>query len=133
MIETNTRKGLSAAQVLRAYEGLLARSTHMLDCVQRHDWGALVEEESRYVLEVEELSHTERHTALDAAQRERKAMLLEQILEQDLEIRRRLMARREELQHLIGASKRKRDLRRSYGPQEAAAMDPGSRFDEDSP
>jgi len=133
MIETKTRPALSAVQVLRAYEDLLTRSTYMLDCVQRHDWGALVEEEARYVLEVEELSRTERDTTLDAVQRDRKAALLEQILDQDMEIRRRLMARREELQELIGASKRKRDLTRSYGPQEAAAMDPGARFDEDSP
>ncbi len=127
------RETLSAEQVLLAYEALLARSGRMLDCVQRHDWDALVDEESRYVLDVEQLSNSEGDTVLDAAQQDRKALMLEQILDQDLEIRRCLVARREELARLIGTSKRKRELRRSYGPQEAAVMDSGFRFDEDTP
>lgn len=127
------RKALSAEQVLLAYEALLARSGRMLDCVRRHDWEALVEEESHYLVDVEQLSDRESDTVLDTGQQTRKAMLLERILERDLEIRRCLVARREELAGLIGSSKRKRDLRRSYGPQEAASRDSAFHLDEDSP
>ncbi len=124
------RKTLSAEQVLLAYEALLARSGRMLDCVRRHDWETLVEEESHYLVDVEQLSDRESDTVLDAGQQARKAMLLERILDRDLEIRRCLVARREELAALIGSSRRKRDLRRSYGP---ASRDSAFHLDEDSP
>ena len=127
------RRALTAEQVLLAYEALLARSGRMLDHVRHHDWDALVEEEAHYLVDVEQLSSREQDTVLDAPQRARKAQLLERILERDLEIRRCLVARREELAALIGTSKRKRDLRRSYGPQEAASRDAAFHLDEDTP
>lgn len=103
--------------LLAAYADLLARSSRMLACMQRQDWFSLVEEQSSYVIEVESLSRAELKLSLSDAQRERKATLLERILEQDIEIRRGLLERREELQKLIGVSQRKRDLVRSYGVQ----------------
>lgn len=127
------RRPLSAEQVLLAYEALLARSGRMLDCVRRQDWDALMEEEAHYLVDVEQLSNRERDTHLDTTQQARKALLLEGILERDLEIRRCLVARREELAGLIGTSKRKRDLRRSYGPQGAASMEGAFHLDEDTP
>lgn len=134
MSNIKSRSGaLSAEQVLLAYEALLARSGYMLDCVRRHDWDALVEEEAYYLVDVEQLSTRERDTVLDAAQQARKALILERILDRDLEIRRCLMARREELAGLIGTSQRKRDLQRSYGPQEAASRDAVFHLDEDTP
>lgn len=134
MTEIESRRPpLSAEQVLLAYEALLARSGRMLDCVRRHEWDALVEEEAHYLVDVEQLSSREQGSVLDPAQRTRKAQLLERILERDLEIRRCLVARREELAGLIGTTRRKRDLRRSYGPQEAASMDSVFHLDEDTP
>ena len=127
------RWALSAEQVLLAYEALLARSGRMLDCVRRQDWDALMDEEAHYLVDVEQLSSREQDTALDPSQRARKAELLERILEHDLEIRRCLVARRDELAGLIGTSRRKRDLRRSYGPQEATPMDSAFHLDEDTP
>ena len=127
------RRALSAEQVLLAYEALLARSGRMLDCVRRHDWDVLMGEEAHYLVDVEQLSSREQDTALDASQRARKAELLERILERDLEIRRCLVARRDELAGLIGTTKRKRDLRRSYGPQEVITMDSAFQLDEDTP
>ena len=105
----------------------------MLDCVRRQDWDALMDEEAHYLVDVEQLSSREQDTALDPSQRARKAELLERILERDLEIRRCLVARRDELAGLIGTSRRKRDLRRSYGPQEATSMDSAFHLDEDTP
>ena len=131
-IETQ-RQALSPEQVLLAYEALLARSGRMLDCVRRQDWEALVDEEAHYLVDVEQLSSREQDTALDPDQQARKAGLLERILERDLEIRRCLVARRDELAGLIGTTRRKRDLWRSYGPQEATSMDAAFQLDEDTP
>lgn len=103
------------AGLLAAYANLLERSSRMLACMHRQDWFSLVEEQSRYVIEVESLSKAEGNLDLSENERERKAALLERILEQDIEIRRGLLERREELQKLIGVSQRKRDLVRSYG------------------
>lgn len=106
---------MSADRLLAAYANLLARSSRMLACMHERDWFSLVEEQSSYVIEVESLSKAEGNLELSTEQRERKAELLERILEQDMEIRRGLLERREELQKLIGVSQRKRDLARSYG------------------
>jgi len=105
----------SPERLLAAYESLLARSTRMLACVREQDWPSLVEEQSRYVIEVDSLSRSEGSLSLSGEEQRRKAELLERILEQDMEIRRRLMDRREELSKLIGVSQHKRDLARSYG------------------
>lgn len=107
---------MTQEQVLDAYETLRERSNRMLEWARLKDWDSLVNEESRYVIEVERLSTLEPRLALDVAQQERKAELLEQILEQDLEIRRRLVERRDALSELIGVSQRKRDLNRAYRP-----------------
>lgn len=105
----------SPERLLAAYAALLARSTRMLACVREQDWFTLAEEQSCYVVEVESLSRVEGAIQLSDEERDRKAELLECILEQDMEIRRRLLERRNELQKQIGVSQCKRDLTRSYG------------------
>lgn len=106
---------LSAERLLASYASLLARSSRMLACMHERDWFSLVEEQSCYVIEVDSLAKAEGSLRLSNEECERKAELLERILEQDMEIRRGLLERREELQKLIGVSQRKRDLARSYG------------------
>ncbi|GGX80140.1 hypothetical protein GCM10007160_04530 [Litchfieldella qijiaojingensis] len=107
---------MTQEQVLAAYETLRECSNRMLEWARLEDWDSLVNEESRYIIEVERLSKLEPSLAMDVAQQERKAELLEQILEQDMEIRRRLVERRDALSELIGVSQRKRDLNRAYRP-----------------
>ncbi|GHC32957.1 flagellar protein FliT [Aidingimonas halophila] len=96
------------------YEGLLARSTRMLTQAREEDWDALIEEESQYVIDVERLSRIEGQDAMSQEQQARKDSLLERILEQDMEIRQRLIARRDELGQMIGTTRRQRDLHRTY-------------------
>lgn len=122
-----------AERLLACYEALLERSTRMLAKARDEAWEALIEEESHYVLEVERLSREDQGQALDTAQRERKASLLEQILEQDMEVRRHLVARRDELGELIGSSRRKRDLERAYRHPESAVIEAWKRFPEGTP
>jgi len=101
--------------IISGYEALLERSSRMLAFACEEDWSRLLEEEASYVIEVERLSRIEAGQALNAVQSERKAMLLERILEGDLEIRRRLNKRRDELGALLNASQRKRSVDSAYG------------------
>ncbi|WP_231758108.1 flagellar protein FliT [Microbulbifer elongatus] len=105
----------SPAAILAGYTALLARSSRMLAYVHARDWFNLVEEQTSYAIEVETLANAESEFELNAHERKRKMELLEQILEQDLEIRQRLEQRQNELQELIGTNTRKRDLSRAYG------------------
>ncbi|GHE21311.1 flagellar protein FliT [Halomonas urumqiensis] len=109
----------SSAALLEAYEALLARSSRMLDAARAADWEALIGQETGYVVDVERLRRREAELPLDAAEASRKADLLERILAQDLEIRERLLERREALATLIGSSRQTLALSRAYGPQKA--------------
>ncbi|WP_355660778.1 flagellar protein FliT [Halomonas salifodinae] len=122
-----------AERLLACYEALLERSTRMLAKAREEAWEALIEEESHYVQEVERLAREDQGQALDTAQRERKADLLERILEQDMEVRRHLVARRDELGELIGNSRRKRDLERAYRHPQSAVIEARKRFPEGTP
>ncbi|SDG08430.1 flagellar protein FliT [Onishia taeanensis] len=107
--------------IISGYEALLERSTRMLAFACEEDWSRLLEEEAEYVIDVERLSRIEAEHTLDASFAQRKALLLERILEGDLEIRRRLSKRRDELGELLHASQRKRSVDSAYrgaaGPQ----------------
>ncbi|ASK34786.1 flagellar protein [Alcanivorax sp. N3-2A] len=109
-----------AQHVLGTYEQLLACSTRMLGLVRRQDWEALIGEETDYLSVVSGLAELEQNIVLSKPQQDRKADLLERILEQDMEIRQGLMARRDELSRLMDVSRRRRDLGRSYGRVEAS-------------
>ncbi|SJN13674.1 Flagellar biosynthesis protein FliT [Halomonas citrativorans] len=108
--------------LLDAYEGLLVHVTQMHELVSAEQWVELIEQRTHYVLLVEEVRKLDSVVVLDDPAKQRKAELLERILEYDVEIRRRLMARRDELGKLIGVSQRQRDLHRAYAPQQGASF-----------
>lgn len=105
---------MTQEEVIACYRFLQECSDRMLFRARDQDWGALIEEESRYAAKVEQLARVEQGLVLDSAHQERKAALLRQILEQDREIRERLTQRREELSHLMGVSQRQRKLNSAY-------------------
>ncbi|MBN7795819.1 flagellar protein FliT [Parahaliea mediterranea] len=107
---------MSAEDVLLVYESLLAATQSMLTLAREGDWSALLESESRYVVDVESLARIEAEVVLDKRQQARKAELLESILYNDVQIRKYLVARRDELGEKMGVSQRKRDLNRAYRP-----------------
>lgn len=120
--------------LLEKYQTLLSRTQRMLALARDADWAALIDQESNYVVQVEQLIRLDAELQLDTDGRDRKARLLEQILENDLEIRQHLMERREELGNLIGATQRQRSLRRTYGVVEQATATPADmRFTKRSP
>lgn len=104
----------SATDILAGYESLQQRSARMLGWAREGDWAHLVQEESSYVMAVEDLKRREQGCQLDQHGLIRKADLLECILEQDAEIRQRLEARRDELSELLGSTRRRRDVNRAY-------------------
>lgn len=127
---SKSRSPASPEEVISAYESLRALSDQMLACARSRNWEALVEGESRYVVQVEALTRFESSTPLTRHQQSRKAELLEEILERDLEIRRQLMARQEELAAMISQAGRTRRLNRAYYQSSIAISAVSSRFDE---
>jgi len=115
--DDSTRQGV----LVGAYESLLERSTRMLATVRAADWDGLVDQETQYVVQVERLRRLDAEQPLDDHHAALKAALLERILEQDLEIRQRLIARRDELDRLIGSSRKQLALSRAYGPQQGGS------------
>ncbi len=113
----------SAQQTLLAsYEALLNRVEHMHELANAEQWAELIDQRTNYVLLVEQLRELDTTVSLDDAALQRKAELLERILEHDVDIRRRLVSRRDELGKLIEVSQRQRDLHRAYAPQQGAGV-----------
>ncbi|MCK2185113.1 flagellar protein FliT [Halomonas getboli] len=111
---THAREVPSEA-VIDGYQDLLARSERMLALAREADWPALVEHEAGYVQQVGRIAELDAQHALTEDERRRKAELLEPILENDMEVRRLLVQRRDELGELIGTAQRRRDLQQAYG------------------
>ncbi|WP_447927616.1 flagellar protein FliT [Vreelandella sp. EE27] len=104
--------------LLDTYSELLSRAAHMQSLASNEQWAELIEQRTHYVVLVDKLRGLDERVALDASGRTLKAELLERILEHDVDIRRRLVTRRDELGKLIGASQKQRDLHRAYAPQQ---------------
>lgn len=116
-----TSRDQTAQQTLLAsYEALLSSVEYMHELANAEQWAELIDQRTNYVVLVEELRELDATVLLDAATQQRKAELLESILEHDVDIRRRLVARRDELGKLIGVTQRQRDLHRAYAPQQGA-------------
>ncbi|SEL74989.1 flagellar protein FliT [Halomonas daqiaonensis] len=114
----------SQQALVEGYQALLSRTRTMLASAHDADWSALVDQEGEYVMQVERLARLDAELHLDADHQLHKAQLLEQILENDLEIRERLIERRDELGKLIGTTQRQRSVRRAYGAGEKASTSP---------
>lgn len=126
-------KAVSPERILVAYELLLTRSLRMLASARAQDWDALVDEQTRYVMEVEWLARHEQGVALPLDAVERKAVLLARMLENEGEVRACLTARRDELGQLLGTSMRQRELGRAYRPRRPLPVDIHPLFDPDKP
>ncbi|MDR5898730.1 flagellar protein FliT [Halomonas vilamensis] len=104
--------------LLDAYAALLDSAAYMHELANAEEWTALIEQRTHYVMLVEKLRQLDSTLTLDERAQRSKAELLEAILEHDVEIRRQLVARRDELGKLIGISQRQRNLHRAYAPQQ---------------
>ncbi|SDN37727.1 flagellar protein FliT [Vreelandella arcis] len=110
----------SAQQTLiDTYTALLDSVTYMHQLADNEQWAELIDQRTHYVLLVEKLRELDTSVTLDSSAQQHKAELLEAILEQDVEIRRQLIARRDELGRLINVTQRQRSLHRAYAPQQS--------------
>lgn len=118
----------SPQDVVAGYEALLRQTRRMLEATERQEWETLVTYESDYVLQTRRLRRLDETVALTDAHRRHKAELIEHILENNLRVRDRLMARRDELGKLIGTSRRQQSISRAYGvpPSNIAHIDTSS-------
>lgn len=115
---TNKREGkdvISQESVIQAYRQLEAQASRMAAMAKQADWEALVNEEERYTGAVANLADMEEGVTLDEHENEAKYTLLENILDHDLNVRSRLIERREELSQLMAVSRRESALGRAYG------------------
>ncbi|MDW7745263.1 flagellar protein FliT [Halomonas sp.] len=110
-----TSYAFSSKDVVAGYETLLQQTRRMLEATSRQEWETLVSYEAYYVLQTEQLKRLDATVPLTEEHQRRKAELIEQILENNLHVRDRLMARRDELGELIDTSRRQRNLSRAYG------------------
>ncbi|WP_187775992.1 flagellar protein FliT [Salinicola corii] len=103
-----------AMSVVDQYRQLLETSNRMLALAREQNWEALVQCEAGYLVSLERLRAADSEGPSSDAEREEKRALLARILEQDAETRRALEARRDELSHLIGSSRRQQALGEVY-------------------
>ncbi|OLO03294.1 MULTISPECIES: flagellar protein FliT [Salinicola] len=104
----------SVSSVVEQYRDLLEVSGQMLALAREQQWESLVQCEAGYLVSLQRVRALDLEHSLSDAEREEKLELLEQILTQDVETRRLLDSRREELSHLIGSSRRQQALGQAY-------------------
>ena len=115
-----------ASAVLEGYAELRQQVAIMRELARAGEWDALVERQSTYLELGDRIRRLDAQAELDQQAAQHKAELLEAILTDDLAIRERLLARRQELGQLMESSRRQRDLNRSYGKQADAVVDRGN-------
>lgn len=115
--------------VIAGYRRLRDLVAEMRGLADAADWESLIAQQQAYLEQAERLRALDAAWPLTGEAAARKAELLETILANDLVIRERLMARREELGQLIERSRRQRDLQRTYGRQGASVADVTEAFD----
>ncbi|RWU09594.1 flagellar protein FliT [Pseudidiomarina gelatinasegens] len=105
---------MTPTEVIMSYHMLLEHSNKMLASVRNEDWDTLIEAEVEYVREVERLSHAEAQVQLSEDQQLDKLQLLSTIMDQDREVRERLVARRAMLEQTLLSMQKKQKLEHSY-------------------
>ncbi|QNI01530.1 flagellar protein FliT [Halomonas sp. SH5A2] len=120
MAASTTTRDDAQQTLIDTYAALLDSVMHMHELADNDQWAELIDQRTHYVLLVEKLRELDTSVTLESSAQQRKAELLEAILEQDVEIRRQLIARRDELGRLINVSQRQRSLHRAYAPQQAS-------------
>lgn len=123
----------TARAVLDGYAQLRRQVAIMLELARAGEWDALIERQSGYLQLTDRLRQLDKEAELNQAEVQVKADLLEAILADDLAIREQLLERRNELGQLMGASRRQRDLHRSYGKQASSVIEVSDKFGPETP
>ena len=103
------------SEVICAYRRLEVQASHMAALAREQDWDALIGEQEKYAGAAEGVADMEKGVTLDERENTTKYTILEHILGHDLEVRSRLIERREELSQMMAVSRRESALERAYG------------------
>ncbi|RDB42729.1 flagellar protein FliT [Halomonas sp. DQ26W] len=114
--------------VIAGYAQLQKQVAVMLELARSGEWETLIKRQTDYLQLAERLRRLDAEAPLSDSDAERKAELLESILADDMAIREQLMMRRDELGQLMGSTRRKRELHRSYGRQASSVASASDDF-----
>ena len=103
------------SQIISRYEEICALSAQMVAAARANDWDRLVELEHSVAALRDCLLREDDNSALDDAEREAKARMIQRILEDDAEVRRHTEPWMDDLRRLLGGAAKKRQLARAYG------------------
>ncbi len=95
---------LPVEHALADFEQLLDISSSMLDSSSKGNWKELMERESRYINTIQELERKPQGKVSDPNIECKKSKIIEQLMERSVEIRRRLVSRRDEICSMINQS-----------------------------
>lgn len=102
-------------QLLLAYQQIQTLSEQMISLAQAGQWDALIEMEVIYVQAVEKTAKLVTITELSSALQEILRNKLQQILNNETELKRLMQLRMDELTVLIGQSTRQSAVNSTYG------------------
>lgn len=120
----NAGSELARVESWRAIEGRLIHMDHL---ARNEDWESLVNEQEAYVVAVSDMADHEHGIELDLVEQQVCHDILRRIVELEQGIRERLESRRDELGRYMEATRRERELARSYGALKRARAGGGPR------
>ncbi|MBQ0711347.1 MAG: flagellar protein FliT [Porticoccus sp.] len=104
------------------YDQLLTHSKIMLIWAREENWTALLEEEAKYVCEVERLNVQGEQYSAGSPPDKQQSTMLEQILKNGAEIRERLIASRDRIGELMKVAQCRDKLTGTYGVVQTEPM-----------
>ncbi len=97
-------QSLPVEHALADFEQLLDISSSMLDSTSKGNWKELMERESRFINTIQKLERKPQGKVSDHSIECKKSKIIEQLMERSVEIRRRLVSRRDEICSLMNQS-----------------------------
>lgn len=97
------------------YEDMRTLSARMVDAARANDWESLITLESAVAVLRGKLMSEDSNVGLTDAELERKSRLIQQILQDDAEVRRHTEPWMEHLRQFLGSSAKQRQVERAYG------------------
>jgi len=105
--------------IMQRYEKALVLTRSMLDAAQRSDWERLVALERERGLLIDELRNLDRATGRDTPERERKRVVLREIMQVDEQVEILTKDWMRELREVLGSISAEQRLSRAYGSSSA--------------
>lgn len=113
--------------ILKDYQQLLALSKKILNLAVNGQWDTLVEQEIIYVQAVEELTNVTIPDDIDSVLRLNFRQILQEIIDNEAQIKKLLQKRMDELSSLMGQSLKQRSINTTYGEFAGKRLLPGDR------